>query len=439
MSRRRQSRLRRFAKWTALALLTIVLIALVAPWWVVARDWITRGEFAPWLEANVRALDLGRPEAGLSFDDDFYRNRVFLLGEIHGAAKAQTLDLAMMKHLNRRAGVRWIMAELDYSQAERFNAYLDSGDESLVLPVFEAWLDESAQWGNRQHLEKLRALREYNRTLPRERRLRYFGVDRIHDVDTAADWLGGMLVGLDRDAPEPLRRLEAVLDVGWTNDAALADALRAASKTLDAAEPARVVGIDAPGVRHLALNLLRAVEGDGRYAIILDNVDAMVGDFGIGDEEPLYGFWGIFHALQATVNDGAQPLALRLQNSELPFAGHVASIAMVYIDSEWNLPARMLPQAARPDARYIDVPLTQANPYLQYLKGIGHLRRAAGDADVALFRLTGRSSPYPSDGQLVNQSGLLMRVFQFEVEVADRMPTGHLILIRDSPAVDPYR
>jgi hypothetical protein len=99
----------------------------------------------------------------------------------------------------------------------------------------------------------------------------------------------------------------------------------------------------------------------------------------------------------------------------------------------------MLPQAARPDARYIDVPLTQANPYLQYLKGIGHLRRAAGDADVALFRLTGRSSPYPSDGQLVDQSGLLMRVFPFEVEVADRMPTGHLILIRDSPAVDPYR
>jgi hypothetical protein len=184
--------------------------------------------------------------------------------------------------------------------------------------------------------------------------------------------------------------------------------------------------------------MLRSVEGDDRYAVILDNVDAMVGDFGIGDEEPLYGFWGIFHALQATVNGGARPLALRLQNSELPFARRVTSIGMVYIDSEWNLPSRILPAPARPDTRYVDVPLTQANPYLQYLKGIGHLRHVAGDADVSLFRVAGRGSPYPSDGQLVDQNGLLMRVFPFEVDVVDRMPTGHLILVRDSDAVSPY-
>lgn len=431
------STIRRIARWTLLAVLVLVLIVAAVPWWVVARDWLDRDDYRSWLQRNVQPLDPEAPEADLAFDPSFYDNRLFLLGEIHGAAAAQVVDLAMMKHLNRRAGVRWIMAELDYSQAERFNAYLETGDESLVRPVFDAWLARSAQWGNAQHFDKLRALREYNRSLPRERRLRYFGVDRVHDVDTAALWLGRMLADLDQGTADSLVHLKTLIESGWTNDAALADALRAALDALAGESAGRPVGIDARAAAHLARNMLRAIEGDGRYAVVLDNIGAMVDEFGIGDEEPMYGFWGIFHVLQVPVG-GARPLAMRLRSGG-PFADRVASIGMIYAGSHWNLPSRLLPAPIRPESRFVDAPLTQANPYLQYLRGIGHALAAAGDARLALFRVAGPGSPYPADGRLVTQTGLLTRLFPFEVEAGERMPSGHLILVRDSPAVDAFR
>ena len=40
------------------------------------------------------------------FDPKFYDNQLFLLGEAHGVQRPQALDLALLQHLNQRAGVR---------------------------------------------------------------------------------------------------------------------------------------------------------------------------------------------------------------------------------------------------------------------------------------------------------------------------------------------
>lgn len=51
----------------------------------------------------------------------------------------------------------------------------------------------------------------------------------------------------------------------------------------------------------------------------------MVRESGIGDDEPLYGFWGIFHLLRTTVNKSVRPLAMRLADSDLPLGQDHAS------------------------------------------------------------------------------------------------------------------
>lgn len=57
------------------------------------------------------------------FDNDFYKSKVFLLGEIHGYADNQKLDKELLFFLNRKLGVRYYIAEMDSITAKKINIF----------------------------------------------------------------------------------------------------------------------------------------------------------------------------------------------------------------------------------------------------------------------------------------------------------------------------
>jgi len=425
------------AKLVLFLLFAAVLLAAIWPWNVVLSEKRTAEPFRAYLKQNVQKLDLKRSEPGFNFPDQFYNSKLILVGEIHGAQTAQSFDLALMKHLNEKAGVRWLMAELSYVQAERFNAFLDTGDEAFLKPVFEAWLDTATQWGNQQHYEKIKALRAYNLTLPAERRIRYFGVDLIHERDLvdAAQWLARMLSGLSAEAPQAMMALREVATTFEADAfaAASSDALEFLSSN-DSADAA-LSGVDAKAIAHLVRNITLSIDGAGRYDAIPANIDAMVNEFGIGDDEPLYGFWGLFHVMEAVVNDTGKPLALRLTERDLPFADSITSLLMVYADSKQNMPSRSLPSILQSEGPYTEFTMSQNNPYLMYLYGIEDLRSVAQGAEAAIFNLYSDGSPYIGDTRLRTQSGLLTKVFKFDITPPDQQPAEFIVLIDGSPAL----
>ncbi|MEL6360395.1 MAG: hypothetical protein AAFR21_04875 [Pseudomonadota bacterium] len=426
----------KFFKWVFILLLVAILIAVAWPWNVVVKERLTAGPFKEYLEQNVQRIDLNDPADQMNFEADFYNSKLIIVGEVHGAQKAQDFDLMMMKHLNERMGVRWLMAELSYVQAERFNAYLDTGDETFLEPVFSRWLASATQWGNQQHYEKIKALRAYNLTLPENRRLRYFGVDLIGKSERpdAANWLAGMLEDLPADAPEALIGLrEAASSV---EDDAFIEAAKAAlaANTEDWVG----LGIDVPGVRYLVRNLMLSLEDASRYTAIIPNVEAMVREFGIGQDEPVYGFWGLFHSMKAVVNDTARPLALRLSESDLPFADGVTTLLMLYTDSMMNMPSRALPEFLQSGGPYTDMSMSQDNPYLLYTYGIGDMRHVAGGADAAIFSLYTDDSPYSNSKRLRQTTGILPKLQRLELTPPDQSPSEYAVLINGSPALTPY-
>lgn len=426
-----------FGRLLKIGLLTAVaafLLLAVAPWWVVGRDVVTGGSYQEYLEDHVQRLDLSAPDPGIDFPEAFYNHRLFLVGEIHGAAKAQRLDFTLMTHLADRAGVRWLMAELDPAQAGRFNAYLETGDASVVRPVFEAWLAEAAQWGNQEHFEKLRALREWNQARPEAERLRYFGVDWIQDVDGAVAWLARELERGPSDAGTEAGDAGSARERLWEQARDFDGDLQALLKAAEEADAALE-----PETRHLVRSLRMHAEGASRYEAIEANVDAMVEDFGIGEDEPIYGFWGVFHVMQTRVNGSARPLALRLRASTHPFADDIVSLVMVYADAKMNMPSRMLPEAIRPQGPFFDAPMSQDSPYLQYLKGIRDLKIVADGADAAIFRLDAEGSPYEEGDRLLEQRGLLTKLFPFEVSLEDGRPAEYVILVNGSDALTAYQ
>lgn len=430
-------KIKKLAKWVGILILAVVLIGLIWPWTMVLRERWTSSDYVAYLEDHTRPLDLTKPDGGLEFPASFYDNKLFLLGEIHGAQIAQQVDLAMMIHLNQRLGVRWLMAELSPVQAERFNAYLDTGDESFLTPVFEGWQSETAQWGNQQHYDKLIALREYNQSQPEERQIRYFGVDLIreHQQQDAVQWLARLLADVPEDAPAEIADLKSAVSGSFDVDG-LRPALEAALPML--AESSALEREDSERVRYIARNLLASLDGAGRYDVIPDNIRTMVEEFGIGDDEPIYGFWGLFHVMKARVNETAEPLALRLQNSDLPFADAIGAVSMVYSNSSQNMPSQALPSFLQDDGPFTEFTMSQDNPYLSYLYGIGDLTRMT-DAPASLFSPFEPGSPYIGSDRLRTQSGLLTYVFRFELEDSAESAVDQVILINGSDALTPWR
>lgn len=426
------------AKWMTILAFIGLLAALIWPWSYPVRELISSGNYRPYLEQHVQTVDLSRGDDAFQFPTNFYGNRLYLLGENHGTAVAHDVDLALIKHLYKTVGVRWLMAELTFVQAERFNAYLDSGDESYATPVFEAWVNAATQWGNQQHFDKLRQLRAFNLSVPADQRLRFFGVDLIRENERAdaLTWLGLMLDGHANETPEALRALLNTVDP-LDNDA-LSLKVDNALEALNSGEQVNE-SLDIRAIVHLLQNLRYSLEGQRRYQAITANIEAMVTTFGIGDDEPLYGFWGLFHVMKAVVNDVGNPLARQLMNSDLPFAGGIVSMVMVYADSQHNMPSHVLPGFLQDDGPYTAFTNSQNNVYLNYLYGIGDLIAVAGNANVAIFSLYEEGSPFRGDTRLRTQSGLLTSVFKFEFTPPTQQPAEYLVLINGSAAVDQWQ
>jgi hypothetical protein len=409
-------------RYSAYLLLAGLVFAAAAPWWVALDENRTGAPYRAWLGENVQRLDLAAADPGFSFDEDFYANRLFLVGEIHGMQTAQDFDLALMIHLNQRLGLRHVMAEMDPIQADRVNAYLATGEEAHIRPIFEDWLAEQTQWGNQKHFDKLRALYAYNQSIPEAQRFVYIGVDRLQQPDLGRDWL-----------------IDRLLEAGPRAEA-LAVAMSAGAEGEPFARGVEAVlpFLDDPYLAYMLREYSAAQDEPGRYERIEANIASMTADLGVGDDEPVYGFWGLFHSLSVTVNDGLRPLTLRLRESELPFADAIVTLTMSYAASNQNMPSRTLPEALRADGPFTDAPGGQDNPYLIYLTGIGDLKSVAGAAEAAVFRLNGEGSPYESGARMTTQTGLLTYVFRFELDAFEGFASDYAVLIRNSPALTAY-
>jgi hypothetical protein len=50
-------------------------------------------------------------------------------------------------HINKKNGVRYYIAEVDFSQAHYLNKYLSTGNEEFLKAIYQHWYNQKAQWG----------------------------------------------------------------------------------------------------------------------------------------------------------------------------------------------------------------------------------------------------------------------------------------------------
>jgi hypothetical protein len=320
-----------------------------------------------YLKAHVVASGPVTGPLALKLPADVYRARLILMGESHGSAAPQALDLQLLKDLNKRAGLKDYVAELDAVQAERFNRYLTTGDEADLDRVFDLWTN-SAQWGNTLFEDKVRKIRAFNQTLPAARRVRFWGLDAIQDWPLLIDWLTAAGATPDKTALDAAKgeKAKSALALTW----------------LDASK-----GGDPVTRAALKIALTQRAGGGNRESVIFAAYEHLVTSGALGDR-PAYGLWGVYHVLQAGVNN-APPFATRVRQSSLPAAKSMVSIGLVLLDSAVVIPAPMPGgvKMLRMDQFNIDGPMVK-------VEGSADLRAATTPSSLTLFDLAAPGSPY---------------------------------------------
>ncbi len=382
----------------------------------------------------------GRATNFTLFDKSFYDNQLFLLGESHGIQKPQEIDFELLKHLNERVGVRHYVAEVDQTKAHYLNQYLQTGNDSTLMKVFRSWVASKAQWANRDFWNKIGRIRALNQTLPKNRQIRFIGIDQIQERKLVGEHLSELLAG--RKLAPTTRVLADTLLARLLNrrpDSLRAQAAQALLTDLSASEKAtrKTFGPALPDLQHLLNNVVYLKTIKSRERTIFTNFQTVLQTMNLQNEK-LYGFWGYFHVLQAPVEGGGKSFATMVRESDLPMRNKVVSIAFSYADCYMMLPSMYLPPMWQDAGKtYSRVNKFNNNSEMMYTENIDKLMALSKPNTLTLFKLSGteagqqptrvRYSPFmPKEQQL-----------QFEPNRPTADYFQYLILVRNSDMTEP--
>ncbi|MBA5793429.1 hypothetical protein H1R17_10000 [Flavobacterium sp. xlx-214] len=117
------------------------------------------------------------------FGEEFYKSKVFLLGEIHGYADNQKLDKELLFFLNKKIGVKYYIAEMDSLTAKNLNNFLSnsSKNQETLKEVVLAIKERIPQQSSQELFDKWNDIYDYNQKLTDSLKITVIGIDKNFD------------------------------------------------------------------------------------------------------------------------------------------------------------------------------------------------------------------------------------------------------------------
>lgn len=378
-------------------------------------------------------------------DAGFSANRYIFLGEIHGFAEPQQVDLALFKRLNSRDSFNYYIAEIDDAKAWLLNEYLATGNELLLEDVFYSWKQDTAQWSNKQYFEKFRELHAYQQSLPAQKKFTVVGVDQPQDLIITLRYFKLLFTKTSLFVDE-VRQLEKALE-----EQSLPLIEQTAKILLDRISSEKDASQQVYGINYvkiaLLLNNLQGINQSRDFSMY-QNLKNYVAAYEL-ETKKMYGFLGMFHCLQTSYNNVtpfAQLVRMNMSEQTCTILGYYTDgfIMMPYIGQmKQMLLAAVVDQmkGSHPDFahtdRYVALPYSnsQSNPFMEKVAEIEKLEQLANPSSVHLFRLTGKDSPFNKQStyaqvngamglQLTNKNDATTKAFQYILLIRNVNPAS---------------
>lgn len=152
----------------------------------------------------------------LSLIDDSKKYDVFFTGEYHGRLGNEKISLEMLKYLNKTSGVNYLICELQYSVVSKLNKYIETGDEKLLSEAVNVVRQRNPAYAGENYYKFWQGIYEYNKTLPKDKKIQAFGIDIDFQSDYTVSILNDLIPTKEPPAEisEKLKKFKSML----TND-----------------------------------------------------------------------------------------------------------------------------------------------------------------------------------------------------------------------------
>ncbi|WP_421919541.1 hypothetical protein [Marinifilum sp.] len=355
--------------------LVLLIVGLVALIYLGFRlnEYVAGNKYVEYLKKNKLVSNQLGKSIPLKFDNDFFENQLFLVGEIHEVATSPVIDVSTFKCLNRKTNITTYIAEMDISQAYYINKYLkDSTDLSLerILNKWVVWIGTNSaeyreqKWGN---------LKEYYQQLDKAKRFEVFGVNRLNDFALLNRLLREKLPSIySAEIPENKDSL-----VNWVSSV-LPKILKSRSFTVR----------DSLLLADIEFNCSNHDKITSRDEFMYENFCRYYRQYNWITKK-IYGCFGLYHTLQG-IN---RTLAGRIKESRI-LNDNLVSLVALYTNSQLTVPSGGLPSYLAGSGSFTKLSYSCDDVFFGYIKGIEDFKRVSGKNSISLFKLNGIDSPY---------------------------------------------
>ena len=370
--------------------------------------------YSNYLAKNKEKITLGGNNAFAIFDDAFYNNQLFLVTESHGYYQPNQLDAELFKQINKKNGVRYYLAEVDFSQAYYINKYLNTGNEDFLKTIYLRWYNQQAQWGSKTGFEKWKSLYNYNITLAKGKKIIVLGLDEAQDLNMNEKLLTELSVSSKYKAGNKM--IDSLLSFASKN--LDNDSLRSFIKftrrlaTDITANENSYKKIFKGNYFAFQFTVKNIASKKGRENKIFENFTTLYNEYKLADKK-MYGFWGRFHGMQDSINGGLSCSAM-LKKSNLPLANKIVSIPVFCVESASMLPTQFLPEVARDKGTvFSKAAMVNDDSMIYAVDGIKMFTKFVGKKENVIFKLNGASSPFNKGLYLVESNSKFDKSFNW--------------------------
>lgn len=388
----------------------LIVIASFLGQSTIAQD----STYSNYLAINNEKITLGTTNEFAIFDDAFYNNQLFLVTESHGYYKPNQLDAELFKQINKKNGVRYYVAEIDFSQAYYINKYLNTGNEDFLKAIYEHWYNEQAQWGSKAGFEKWKSLYNYNLTLAKGKKIIVLGLDEAQDLNMNEKLLTEIATEAGyKAANKMIDSLLSFASINLDNDTtrSFIKFTRRLVTDITANENIykKIFKSNYFAFQFIVKNI---ASKKGRENKIFENFTTFYREYKLADKK-MYGFWGRFHGMQDSINGGLSFSAM-LKKSNLLVANKIISIPVFCVESASMLPTQFLPEMARDKGTvFSKAAMVNDDSMIYTVDGIKSFRKFVGKNENVIFKLNGASTPFSRGLYLVESNSKFDKTFNW--------------------------
>ncbi len=312
-----------------------------------------------------------------SLNEDFYKNKLFFVGEVHEVETSPRIDFAMFSQLHEKINIDIYLAEMDLAQGYYLQKYLEGSDDLELKEILKKWEVYIGSVSN-QYRNKWVKMRAYYSSLPTSSKFKLVAIDKIADF--------GLLRRLLKEKLPYQYHSEIP-----TDDTAL---ISWSKNRLNV-----ILKLDALQLESEAITLLKNIQFNvSNYQEIRSRDQFMYKNFkryytqNQWEHENIYGGFGFAHTLQAYDYTVAGKIK---KDTNLPYFDKMVSMNALYVDSKLTVESSSLPRFMQDKGKkFTRFNYSQDNRLFMYIKGIADYKKVTKPNTISLLQLNAKDSPY---------------------------------------------